>query len=400
MPSVGNIAVLGSTGSIGQQTLQIVRDNPDTFNVVSIAANKNVDLIIKQAREFKPELVAVADLESAKTVQNELGSEFEVLAGEKSLVEAATNNSVHTVVAAVMGFAGLNSVIEGIKAGKHIALANKESLVAGGFIVQRELEKSSSKLVPVDSEHSSLFQCLLGQKDLSDINKLILTASGGPFLNSSLEELRSVGPEQALAHPRWDMGAKISIDSATMMNKGLELIEAKWLFDVEIERLDAIIHPQSLVHAIVEFVDGAMLASMGATDMRLPISYALSYLSSEDPKNNPGRRLNKGLPLLDLTNEECLEFRKVDHVKFPAVKLCLDALKGGSADTIILNAANEVAVDLFLEKNLSFQGITELVSRCLDVYDDSRQIESVDDIISVDAASRRLCLDLMNNFRE
>jgi len=399
-PNLGNLAVLGSTGSIGKSTLELVRAFPGEFRVACLAARSSSAELIAQAREFEPELIAVSDDDAADVVSRELGSEFQVVSGEDALLQAATHESVHSVVAAVVGFAGLESVLAALDAGKHVALANKESLVAGGFLVERALATSSGSLIPIDSEHSSVFQCMLTRREDEPFRAITITASGGPFLHHRLDQLRAVVPADAVKHPRWQMGAKISVDSATMMNKALELIEASWLFHLGADSIRVLIHPQSIVHGLLEFTDGTIVAVMHQTDMRVPIAYALGYLRSEDPRLNPGARLNFDLAsqnqklTLDLAAVGNLQFLAPDLQRFPALRLGADVLRTGGTLPAVFNAANEVAVQGFLDQKLSFLGITDLVENTLGGYS-LRQIDSIDDIIQADTWGRQTASELM-----
>ncbi len=385
---LGNIAILGSTGSIGQQTLSIIRENRDRFRVTALAARSDIELLENQAREFEPDFIAVADEPSAAALKRALGSRFEIGAGPQAVSYAASLSSVHTVVGAIVGFSCLSPVLAAINAGKHIALANKESLVAGGELLRQELSASSSVIVPVDSEHNSIFQCLRGRDD-NDLRRIILTASGGPFFGMELADLADVSPEDAVKHPRWEMGAKISVDSATLMNKGLEVIEAARLFNLPAEQIGVLIHPQSVLHGLVEYHDGSVSAILSETDMRAPISYALGFLFSDDPANTPGLRLERnGVRALNLAEKQCLEFFEPDRVQFPALDLCFAALKKGGNAPIVLNAANEVAVESFLERKLSFTDVTRVVESVVNEQGHGTS-SSVEEILDVDRRARK-----------
>ncbi len=385
----GNLAILGSTGSIGKQTLEIVRSNPGLFQVISLAAKSNAKLLIKQALEFSPHVVAVADDEAFAKVSEALVPEgITVISGENSATDAAILEEVHTVVAAVIGFSGLHSVLTALKHDKNIALANKESLVAGGTLVMEALAESNGVLVPVDSEHNSIFQCLETAHAEEEIRKIVLTASGGPFLHTPLDSFKDITPEEAVKHPRWDMGAKISIDSATMMNKGLEVIEAAHLFGLAADKIDILIHPQSIMHGYIEFHDGNTIAALYETDMRIPISYALNFLLSSDPVENPGNRREFGTTaFLDLAKHQILEFFQLDSVRFPAISLCYEALRLGGAMPIVLNAANEVAVNAFLEKRVTFLDITKIIEETLRQYQQS-EVTNYEDVLGIDSRAR------------
>ena len=365
-PAPGNLAILGSTGSIGQQALEVVRAHPDLFQVVSLAAGSNVDLLIQQAQEFKPQFVAISEEGVYPKLKQELSAHCELAVGEEAACHAASFSKVHTVLNAVLGYAGLSVLLSAIEAGKHVALANKESLVVGNDLVQEALAQSSSKIVPVDSEHSSIFQCFDSEYFDENICQVSLTASGGPFLNYSIEDLERVRPEDAVRHPRWEMGKKISVDSATLMNKGLEVIEAAHLFGLQGSQIRVLVHPQSLVHGMLEFSDGVMKALLHQTDMKIPIAYALGYLFSEDPKTAPGPRLaSKPRNLVDLVQSGPLEFFEPDLERFPALSLCYQVLEAGGLFPAVLNAADEIAVQAFLADEIAFLDIYEVVSQAV-----------------------------------
>lgn len=385
---IGNLCVLGSTGSIGRQTLDVVRANPERFRVISLAAHANVEQIVEQAREFRPDFVALSDKDAAREAERRLGSEFNIGGGEEAVLHAATLASVHTVVAAIVGFAGLEPVLAAIGQGKHIALANKESLVAGGPLVQKLLKESSSVVVPVDSEHNSVFQCLLARGNTKSLRRIILTASGGPFLNMEREALVKARPVEAVRHPRWNMGAKISVDSATLMNKGLEVIEASVLFDLPGEQVEVLIHPQSLVHGFVEYLDGTVLAALFETDMRVPISFALSYLLSDDPRFSPGcQAVSSGVSFLDLAAKGDLQFFAPDREKFPALALCYQALETGGTMPAVVNAANEVAVNAYLREEIGFTEIHEVIVEVMGQHSSSDP-RTVEDVVIADSWAR------------
>lgn len=385
----GNLAILGSTGSIGRQTLDIVRQNRDRLKVVALSANQNLDLISEQVDEFAPELVVFGSEEIYLRAKERLASKTKLAFGQSGLDQAVSTASVHTVVAAISGFAGLASVLTAIDQGKHIALANKEALIAGGHIVNQKLAQSKSVLIPVDSEHSSIYQCLMASVRGDLLSKIVLTASGGPFLNTDPSEFSHITTEQALKHPRWNMGAKISIDSATLMNKGLEVIEAAYLFKLDAKKIDVLIHPQSLVHGFVYFDDGSVLAAMFEADMKAPISFALSKLTAESPGLGV-RNLESGVSQLDLVKHKTLEFFEVDHRKFPALNLAYRALETSPAHVICLNAANEIAVASFLSGSITFPEITSVVEDSLTAYNDTRNTSSVEEIVEIDAYSRAI----------
>jgi 1-deoxy-D-xylulose-5-phosphate reductoisomerase len=345
------IAVLGSTGSIGTQALEVISNNPDKFEIEVITAQRNADLLIEQALRFRPNHVVIADKQKFNRVKNDLsGLSVKVHAGEDSLSEIVNLESVDTVLTAIVGFAGLFPTISAIKAGKNIALANKETLVVAGELVTRMAHENNVSLLPVDSEHSAIFQCLTGENN-NAIEKIYLTASGGPFRGMSYEELKKVTKEQALLHPNWDMGNKITIDSATLMNKGLEVIEAKWLFNIDPSGIEVVVHPQSIIHSIVQFQDGSMKAQMGLPDMRLPIQYALSY----------PERLKSDFPRFSFSDYPRLTFEKPDLKIFRNITLAYNALEKGGNVPCILNAANETVVEAFLEERITFIKIPDII---------------------------------------
>ena len=388
---IGNLAILGSTGSIGTQTLDIVRRNPGRFNVVGLAAHTNVALLREQIVEFAPVCVSMSDPAAAEQLRTELAAltlpfECEVLAGDESIGQVATRSAVHTVVAGIVGFAGLPAMLDAIAEGKHIALANKEALIAAGGLIRERLLDSESVIAPVDSEHNSLFQCTLGRP--SGIRRMIITASGGPFLNHSVTELAEVTVEQAVQHPNWDMGAKISIDSATLMNKGLEVIEAAMLFDLEPDLIQVLVHPQSIVHGLVEYDDGMSLAAMYHPDMRVPISFAIEYLRSESPKESPGTAaLSSGCAMLDLAAAQNLQFFQPDLERFPALALAYRALNAGASMPTVLNAANEVAVAAFCERQIAFCDIAQVVREVM-LQHELQVLATIEDIMHTDTWAR------------
>jgi len=354
------ISILGSTGSIGRSALQVVEQFPDHFQVVALAAGKNIDLLAKQIQQFRPKLAAVLDRELAKNLARRLpaDSRVKVLAGSTGYQETASCAEADMVLSSMVGAAGLIPTLSAIRAGKDVALANKETLVMAGALVMGEVQKYKVTLLPVDSEHNAIFQALEGHRR-EDLKRILLTASGGPFLNVPKEQLESVTPAQALAHPNWEMGAKITIDSATMMNKGLEVIEAKWLFDVPVEKIDVHIHPQSIVHSMVEYVDGSVIAQLGMPDMRVPIAYALAY----------PQRLKLDLPTLDLFSVQTLTFQEPDLSRFPCLELAFSACKAGGTMPAVLNASNEIAVQAFLDNRIPFLGIARLVDKVMQEHE-------------------------------
>ncbi|MDP4172391.1 MAG: 1-deoxy-D-xylulose-5-phosphate reductoisomerase [Bacteroidota bacterium] len=355
------IFILGSTGSIGTNTLDVIRNYPDRFKVETLTVNSNIELLEKQIKEFNPSLVVVRNEKSAEQLKRSLGNSIEVLSGDKGLIEATRRNNYDILVSALVGFAGLAPTIEGIKLSKRIALANKETLVVAGELITALCKECNSELVPVDSEHSAIFQCLVGEKS-PEVKKLILTASGGPFLHHSSESLKNVSVAEALNHPNWKMGSKVTIDSASMMNKGLEVIEAQWLFGIEKEKIEVVVHPQSIVHSMVEFIDGSIKAQMGLPDMRLPIQYALSY----------PERLCGYLPQTKLPEIRDLSFFEPDYKKFECLKLAYQAIECGGTAPCILNAANEIAVGKFLEGSIRFLQIPEIIKKALNAIENHR----------------------------
>lgn len=354
------IAVLGSTGSVGRQALEVVRRHPDEFKIVGLACYHQSPLIKKQIQEFKPEIVSITEKD-----------------GEEAILKAATWSSADLVFVSVVGLAGLLPTLEAIKAGKDIALATKEVMVAAGELVKKEARKYGVKIVPVDSEHSAIFQCLHGEKE-KKVNKVYLTCSGGPFRGKTKKDLRGATVQQALKHPRWHMGAKISIDSATLMNKGLEVIEAIKLFDLDLDQIEVIVHPQSIIHSLVEFIDGNILAQLGPTDMRFAIRYALAY---------PERLVNH-FPFLNLFQCGDLTFEKSDTRTFRCLALALEAAKIDGSMPLVLNAANEVAVDAFLKDKIEFLKIPTVIEAVMSKHK-TEKIKSLDQLLSIDAWARQ-----------
>lgn len=351
-----NIAILGSTGSIGTQALEVIAEQSENFAVEVLTANSNADLLITQALKFQPNCVVIADESKYLQVKNALTPhDIKVYAGNNAIDQVVEFDSVHLVLTAMVGYAGLKPTISALNAGKPIALANKETLVVAGELITELAIKKHAAIIPVDSEHSAIFQCLVGEP-LHRIEKIYLTASGGPFRGKKRKELESVTKEQALKHPNWIMGSKITIDSATLMNKGLEVIEAKWLFGLKTEQIDVIVHPQSIIHSIVQMTDGSMKAQMGLPDMKLPIQYAFTY---------PDRFLSK-FPRFDFMNYPTLTFEPVDKITFRNLELAYEAMHSGGNKACILNAANEIAVDAFLNEKIKFLQIAEINETCMD----------------------------------
>ncbi|MBR2861531.1 MAG: 1-deoxy-D-xylulose-5-phosphate reductoisomerase [Clostridia bacterium] len=349
-----NIAILGSTGSIGTQALEIVRMYPDKFNVVGLSAKSNAELLLKQIIEFKPLMASIEDEGAYLSIKDKIPPVTALICGKNAIKEIATMEQAEILLVSVVGIAGLPAVMAGLKAKKRIALANKEALVTGGKLVSDAVKANNDIIYPVDSEHSAIFQCLQGNKD-NKINKIILTASGGPFRKMSVEELKNVTVHDALKHPTWNMGKKITIDCSTLMNKGLEVIEASWLFDVPADKICPIIHPESVVHSAVEFEDGAVMAQMGEPDMKLPIMYAFEY----------PLRFYSGAGRLDLAKRGSLTFFEPDYEKFPCLQLAFEAMKMGGNVPCALNAANEVAVEQFLREKIGFCDIPKLIEHTI-----------------------------------
>ena len=379
------IAILGSTGSIGTQTLDVVRNNRDKFEVVAISANKSIDLLLKQIIEFNPKYVAVYDEDSAIKLKEMIPQDVEikVLSKMEGLVKISTLEEVDIVLTAVVGMIGLVPTMEAIKSKKTIALANKETLVMAGELVMKEARKNNVDILPVDSEHSAIFQCLNGEKK-KNVEKIILTASGGPFRGKSKEELKGVTKNEALKHPNWDMGRKISIDSSTLMNKGLEVIEAKWLFDVEAEDIEVIVHPQSIIHSMVQFEDSSVISQMGCPDMRLPILYALTYPD----------RIETDFERLDLGKIGTLTFEEPDMDTFPCLKLAYEALKLGGTYPAALNSANEVLVNEFLNDKIGFYDIPYYIERTLKEHK-NRENATLEEILEVDRETREFLKNII-----
>jgi 1-deoxy-D-xylulose-5-phosphate reductoisomerase len=373
-----NITVLGSTGSIGVSALDVIEKNPDRFQVIALTAGKNIRLLQKQIEKFHPKVVAVGNNDSARKLRQMMPAKFRIriLGDKEGIDEVAALESADIVISAISGAAGLIPTLTAIDAGKDIALANKETMVMAGDIVTKKARKKKIKILPVDSEHSAIFQCIHGQKK-ANLHRIILTASGGPFLNYSKARLRAVKLEEALKHPNWKMGKKITIDSASMMNKGLEVIEAMWLFNLDLSKIEVIIHPQSLVHSLVEFIDGSVLAQMGAPDMRIPIAYALSY---------PERITNK-YDALDLNEVRYLEFLRPDRKKFPCLDLAYAAGICGGTMPAVLNAANEEAVEAFLNKAINFVDLSLIIDKVLNSHNSVKD-PSLDDILLADKWAR------------
>ena len=378
------IALLVSTGSIGTQALSVIRQHPDLFEASVLTAGRNADLLISQAREFLPDSVVIADESKYRQVSDALADlPVKVYAGEPAIAEIVESKEVNMVLTAMVGFAGLRPTVRAIKAGKAIALANKETLVvAGAYITRLALEKRAA-ILPVDSEHSAIFQCLVGE-DQSEVEKLLLTASGGPFRTYTKRQLETVTPRQALCHPNWAMGAKITIDSATLMNKGFEMIEAKWLFDIDPEKIEIVVHPESIIHSAVQYTDGAVKAQLGVADMRLPIQYAFSH----------PRRLPLKSERLDLFSLGALHFEKPNPDAFPCLRLAYEATAKGGNMPCVLNAANEVANLAFREGRISFPRIADVIATTMQKAH-FIAAPTLDDLFSTDAHARRLASEML-----
>jgi len=380
--SFTKLAILGSTGSIGRQCLAVVESLPGRFGVVALAAGSNLDELVGQIERHRPEIVSGGDAAKADDLAQKLRAKGVPLPaihhGREGMLAVGTHGAADMVVSAAVGVVGLEATYEAIKLGKTIALSNKEVLVAAGELVMAAVKQSGRELLPVDSEHNAVHQCLRGG-ERGEVRRLVLTASGGPFRKTPLAALQTVTPEQALAHPNWRMGNRITIDSATMMNKGFEVIEARWLFGIEPKQIDVVIHPQSTIHSMVEFVDGSVLAQLGPTDMRMPIQYALTY---------PQRVASNDLAL-DWSKLRRLDFAKVSTRRFPCLRLAREAMKKGGALPCALNAADEMAVAAFLERRLPFLGIPEVIERVLARMPKTR-FEKMDDVLTADSEARRM----------
>lgn len=370
------LAILGSTGSIGKQVLEVVKQHPDKFEIILLTANTNVDLLASQINEFKPKFGLICEDILYKNLNDQVTVSSELFSGFDKVVELVSHPEIDTVLNSLVGFAGFNPTISAIKAGKKIALANKESLVVGGELILKELKNSNAKLIPVDSEHSAMLQCIVGEPS-DKIEKIIITASGGPFRSFTKEQMKRVTKAQALNHPNWDMGAKITIDSSTMMNKGLEIIEAHWLFDIPVEKIEPVIHPQSIIHSIVTFIDGSSKAQLGPPDMKVPIIYALTYPD----------RFSLDTPRMDWSLAHALTFEPVDYDRFPCVKLAMDSIHIGGVAPAVLNAANEVAVHRFLNEEISYIDIPKIVEKSLHTISSQTDI-SVELLIEIDKETR------------
>ena len=375
-----NISILGSTGSIGTQTLDVISRNKNDYNVVGLTANKNISLLEKQIRMYKPLKAAIADKALFNSLKISVAdTDTEILCGQEGINEIASDCKNDILVSSLVGIAGLEPTLCAIKSKSDIALANKETLVTAGEYMINAAKENNVKLLPVDSEHSAVFQCLIGNKNKTNINRIILTASGGPFFGKTQEELKSVTLEDALKHPNWSMGQKITVDSATMMNKGLEVIEARWLFDMPIDKIDVVVHRQSIIHSMVEYTDGAILAQMGEPDMRVPISVALNYPEREIAEIKP----------FDFIKNSTLTFDEPDEETFKCLKLAKEALKIGGTMTAFLNGANEMANELFRKGKIGFLEIADLVSYAMENAENTAG-GSLEAILEADRNAREL----------
>ncbi|MCL6682575.1 1-deoxy-D-xylulose-5-phosphate reductoisomerase [Sphingomonas alba] len=377
------ISILGATGSVGGSTLDLVTRSPDRFEVVALTAATNVASLAEAARRTGARLAVIADETRLPELQGALaGTRCRAATGREALIEAASDEA-ELVMAAIVGCAGLEPVMAGVEAGRTVALANKEALVTAGSLMTEAARRAGATILPVDSEHNAIFQCLAGNRSV-DVARLILTASGGPFRNASAEDMAKATPEQAVAHPNWSMGAKISVDSATMINKGLELIEAHHLFGLAPERIDILVHPQSVIHSLVEYVDGSVIAQLGSPDMRIPIAHALAW---PERMPTPAERL-------DLARIRSLDFEQPDEARFPALRLAREALADGTAAPIVLNAANEIAVAAFLDRRIGFTDIASTVQRALETIT-PQPPQSIADVIDIDREVREKAHEIM-----
>lgn len=384
-----NVAILGSTGSIGENTLAVMRRHAHRWRVFALAANSSVAALLRQCIEFKPRYAVLRDTAAAADLQQQIGGQglpTEVLTGEEGLVSVAAHSEVDAVMAAIVGSAGLESTLAAVHAGKKVLLANKESLVMAGQQFMQAVRAADATLLPIDSEHNAIFQCMPGAYQAggfpAEVRRIILTASGGPFRHTPLLELQHMSVEQAVAHPNWQMGRKISVDSATMMNKGLELIEACWLFNAKPVDIDIVLHPQSIIHSLVQYVDGSVLAQLGNPDMRTPIAHGLAWPD----------RVNAGVEPLDLIAIGQLDFEAPDYARFPCLALAREAATAGGASAVILNAANEIAVQAFLSEQIKFTAIAAVIEHAL-AYTESYELETLEAVKQQDQTARRVATE-------
>jgi len=391
--SFQHVCVLGATGSIGISTLDVIARHPYRMAVYAVSGHTRMELLAEQARDSAARVVLVPD-EAARSrflAAWQGGALPEIRVGAQALVDTAADPQVTTVMAAIIGAAGLPSALAAARAGKRVLLANKEALVAAGRIFMQAVQEGGAQLMPIDSEHSAIYQCLAGElppepgRPVAALRRLLVTASGGPFRSRSLSELDGVTPEQACAHPNWSMGRKISVDSATMLNKGLEVIEAHWLFSVPVDQIDVVVHPQSVIHSMVEYIDGSVMAQLGQPDMRTAIAYGLGF----------PERLYSGVGLLDLATMGRLDFEQPDFLRFPCLRLAYDALRSSQAACVTLNAANEIAVDRFLERQIGYTQIPAVIEHCLDKLNGraSQALDALDGVLELDSETRSLALD-------
>ena len=379
-----SLSILGSTGSIGLSTLDVVARHPDKFNVVALAEGHDVEMMYKQIEKFHPKLVSVRDAEAAVKLKGMLSDQkLEIVYGIDGACQVAAHPDADTVVSAIVGAAGLKPTVAAIEQKKILALANKETMVVAGSLVSNLARENGVDILPIDSEHSAIFQSLVGHRH-EDLRRILLTASGGPFRGRSKDEIENATPEAALKHPKWSMGAKITIDSASLMNKGLEVIEAKWLFDVDPKQIDVVVHPQSIIHSMVEYRDGCVVAQLGVPDMRAPIAYAISY----------PERIESGVDALELKEIGELTFEEPDREKFPCLNLAFESLEVGRSMPAVLNAANEIAVDAFLKNKIKFGDIYRVVRGTMDAHD-PREFSSIDEIVDIDWWARDKATELI-----
>jgi len=379
-----NLLLLGSTGSIGCSTLNVISQHPESFRAKTLVAYKNIDLLAKQVQDYHPDNAIIFDYDAYSEFENRYDfPRTHVGFGNDALSNVMKNNGHDIFINAFVGFAGLEPTALAIDCGLHIALANKETLVVAGELIKKMVKQNDIPLMPIDSEHSAIWQCMAGEEH-NKIQKIILTASGGPFRDKDLAEFDNITPEAALKHPNWDMGAKITIDSATLMNKGLEVIEAYWLYEIPLEQIEVVIHPQSIIHSMVEFEDNSIKAQLGIPDMRIPIQYALTYPD----------RLSLDVPAMDFTKYRSLTFDRPDYVKFPCLKLAFEALKSGESYPAVLNAANEVAVQEFLNHNISFRQIPDTIDQMLQNHVSSK-VREIYEYIEIDSRARDLTKELI-----
>ncbi len=390
---MNGVTLLGSTGSIGASSLDVIARHPDRYQIVALTANSDVDTMLAQCRQWQPQFAVMSDADSAQQLREQLGStDTEVLAGVPGLQQVAALPQTDTVIAGIVGAAGLLPTLAAAHAGKRVLLANKEALVMSGHLFMQTARDNEAEILPVDSEHNAIFQCLpvtgaTQAQHFPGVEKILLTASGGPFRTLSAAEMNDVTPEQAVAHPNWSMGRKISVDSATMMNKGLEVIEARWLFDIAVEQIEVVVHPQSVIHSMVSYNDGSVLAQLGNPDMRTPIASALAWPD----------RINSGVEPLDIFEVATLDFEKPDWQRFPCLQLCFDAVKRGGSASIVLNAANEIAVEQFLQHNIGFTDIARVIEKTLEQAEINDAVDHIDDILAADRDARNIATTITTN---